>query len=334
VTARLEVEDLSVRFRTDEGPVLAVSDLSFTVDDGEILALVGESGCGKSMTAMALLDLIPPNATRSGRIRLSGEDISDLPTKEMQQIRGREMSMIFQEPMTSLNPAFTIGFQVAEVLRRHEGLSRGEARNRAVELLDLVRMPAAAKRVKEYPHQLSGGMRQRVMIAIAVACNPKVLIADEPTTALDVTIQAQILDIMRDLRSRLGTSIIIITHDLGVVADVADQVLVMYAGHKIESGPTDALFARPQHPYTLGLLGAVPRPDLIASGGNQRLREIAGIVPVMRAEPIECVFAPRCPRADDPCRASMPPLGRTAREQLVACFHPGAQEPADEQVAT
>jgi peptide/nickel transport system ATP-binding protein len=334
VTARLEVEDLSVRFRTDEGPVLAVSDLSFTVDDGEILALVGESGCGKSMTAMALLDLIPPNATRSGRIRLSGEDISDLPTKEMQQIRGREMSMIFQEPMTSLNPAFTIGFQVAEVLRRHEGLSRAEARQRAVELLDLVRMPAAAKRVKEYPHQLSGGMRQRVMIAIAVACNPKVLIADEPTTALDVTIQAQILDIMRDLRSRLGTSIIIITHDLGVVADVADQVLVMYAGHKIESGPTDALFARPQHPYTLGLLGAVPRPDLIASGGDQRLREIAGIVPVMRSEPTECVFAPRCPRADEPCRASMPPLGRIAREQYVACFHPGAQEPADEQVAT
>jgi peptide/nickel transport system ATP-binding protein len=334
VTARLEVEDLSVRFRTDEGPVLAVSDLSFSVEDGEILGLVGESGCGKSMTAMALLDLIPPNATRSGRIRLSGRDISDLPTKQMQEIRGREISMIFQEPMTSLNPAFTIGFQVAEVLRRHEGLTRVEARDRAVELLDLVRMPAAAKRVKEYPHQLSGGMRQRVMIAIAVACNPKVLIADEPTTALDVTIQAQILDIMRDLRSRLGTSVIIITHDLGVIADIADQVLVMYAGHKIEAGPTDALFANPQHPYTLGLLGAVPRPDLSASGGDQRLREIAGIVPVMRSEPTECVFAPRCPRADDTCRASMPPLGRTAREQHVACFHPGAQQTAGEQVAT
>jgi peptide/nickel transport system ATP-binding protein len=334
VTARLEVEDLSVRFRTDEGPVLAVSDLSFSVEDGEILGLVGESGCGKSMTAMALLDLIPPNATRSGRIRLSGRDISDLPTKQMQEIRGREISMIFQEPMTSLNPAFTIGFQVAEVLRRHEGLTRAEARDRAVELLDLVRMPAAAKRVKEYPHQLSGGMRQRVMIAIAVACNPKVLIADEPTTALDVTIQAQILDIMRDLRSRLGTSVIIITHDLGVIADIADQVLVMYAGHKIEAGPTDALFANPQHPYTLGLLGAVPRPDLSASGGDQRLREIAGIVPVMRSEPTECVFAPRCPRADDTCRDSMAPLGRTAREQHVACFHPGAQQTAGEQVAT
>jgi peptide/nickel transport system ATP-binding protein len=334
VTARLEVEDLSVRFRTDEGPVLAVSDLSFSVEDGEILALVGESGCGKSMTAMALLDLIPPNASRSGRIHLSGRDISNLPAKEMQAIRGREMSMIFQEPMTSLNPAFTIGFQVAEVLRRHEGLSRAEARDRAVELLDLVRMPAAAKRVGEYPHQLSGGMRQRVMIAIAVACNPKVLIADEPTTALDVTIQAQILDIMRDLRTRLGTSVIIITHDLGVVADIADQVLVMYAGHKIEAGPTDALFAHPQHPYTLGLLGAVPRPDLVTSGGDQRLKEIGGIVPVMRSEPTECVFAPRCPRADDTCRASMPPLGRIAREQQVACFHPGAQEPVGEQVAT
>jgi peptide/nickel transport system ATP-binding protein len=334
VTARLEVEDLSVRFRTDEGPVLAVSDLSFSVDDGEILALVGESGCGKSMTAMALLDLIPPNATRTGRIQLSGRDISNLPVKEMQEIRGREMSMIFQEPMTSLNPAFTIGYQVSEVLRRHEGLSRAEARDRAVELLDLVRMPAAAKRVKEYPHQLSGGMRQRVMIAIAVACNPKVLIADEPTTALDVTIQAQILDIMRDLRTRLGTSVIIITHDLGVVADIADEVLVMYAGHKIEAGPTDALFAHPQHPYTLGLLGAVPRPDLIASGGDQRLREIAGIVPVMRSEPTACVFAPRCPRADDTCLASMPPLGTTAPEQHVACFHPGAQDPVSEQVAT
>jgi peptide/nickel transport system ATP-binding protein len=334
VTARLEVEDLSVRFRTDEGPVLAVSDLTFSVDDGQILALVGESGCGKSMTAMALLDLIPPNATRSGRIQLSGRDISNLPSKEMQEIRGREMSMIFQEPMTSLNPAFTIGFQVAEVLRRHEGLSRAEARDRAVELLDLVRMPAAAKRVKEYPHQLSGGMRQRVMIAIAVACNPKVLIADEPTTALDVTIQAQILDIMRDLRTRLGTSVIMITHDLGVVADIADEVLVMYAGHKIESGPTDALFAYPQHPYTLGLLGAVPRPDLVTSGGDQRLKEIGGIVPVMRSEPTACVFAPRCPRADDTCLASMPPLGRVAREQHVACFHPGAQEPVGEQVAT
>jgi peptide/nickel transport system ATP-binding protein len=334
VTARLEVEDLSVRFRTDEGPVLAVSDLSFSVEDGEILALVGESGCGKSMTAMALLDLIPPNASRSGRIQLSGRDISNLPAKQMQEIRGREMSMIFQEPMTSLNPAFTIGFQVAEVLRRHEGLSRAEARDRAVELLDLVRMPAAAKRVGEYPHQLSGGMRQRVMIAIAVACNPKVLIADEPTTALDVTIQAQILDIMRDLRTRLGTSVIMITHDLGVVADIADQVLVMYAGHKIEAGPTDELFAHPQHPYTLGLLGAVPRPDLVTSGGDQRLKEIAGIVPVMRAEPTACVFAPRCPRVDDICRASMPPLGRTGHDQHVACFHPGAEKSVGEQVAT
>jgi peptide/nickel transport system ATP-binding protein len=334
VTARLEVDNLSVRFRTDEGPVLAVSDLSFSVDDGEVLALVGESGCGKSMTAMALLDLIPQNASRSGQIRLSGRDISDLSKKEMQEIRGREISMIFQEPMTSLNPAFTIGFQVAEVLRRHEGLTRTEARDRAVELLDLVRMPAAAKRVREYPHQLSGGMRQRVMIAIAVACNPKVLIADEPTTALDVTIQAQILDIMRDLRSRLGTAVIIITHDLGVVADIADEVLVMYAGHKIEAGPTDALFAHPQHPYTLGLLGAVPRPDLVMSGRDQRLREIGGVVPVMRSEPVACVFAPRCERADDTCRASMPPLSRAAAQQHVACFHPGAKNAVDEQVTT
>ncbi|MGH3586854.1 MAG: ABC transporter ATP-binding protein [Pseudonocardia sp.] len=327
MTPRLQVEDLSVRFRTDEGDVHAVSHLYFEVAAGEILALVGESGCGKSMTAMATLGLIPPGGRRTGSIRLSGREIAGLSNRELQKIRGKELSMIFQEPMTSLNPAFTIGFQLSEVLRRHEGLSRSAARAKAVELLDLVHIPAPDRRMGEYPHQLSGGMRQRVMIAIAVACNPQVLIADEPTTALDVTIQAQILDILRDLRAQLGTSVVIITHDLGVVADLADQVVVMYAGHKIESGPTEALFAAPQHPYTLGLLGAVPRPDLVATGRDQRLREIPGIVPIMRAAPTECVFAPRCARADETCHAGMPPL-TAADGHAVACFHPGEVIPA------
>jgi peptide/nickel transport system ATP-binding protein len=331
VTARLEVERLSVRFNTDEGPVLAVNDLSFQVGDGEIVALVGESGCGKSMTAMAILDLLPRNARREGRIRLAGQEISALTQRQMQDIRGGEISMIFQEPMTSLNPAFTVGFQITEVLRRHQGLSKAQARARAVELLDLVRIPAPDTRLGTYPHQFSGGMRQRVMIAIAVACNPQVLIADEPTTALDVTIQAQILDIMRDLRARLGTSIVMITHDLGVVADIADQVLVMYAGHKVEAGSTDALFGKPQHPYTQGLLGAVPRPDLAAVGIGQRLREIPGMVPIMRGEPTACVFASRCPRADDPCHAAMPSLEETSPGQLAACFHPGAHRSAGQR---
>ncbi len=319
----LDVDRLSVRFDTDEGPVLAVRDVSFQVARGEIVALVGESGCGKSMTAMSILDLLPPGARRTGAIRLVGRDITRVSAAEMRSIRGRQISMIFQEPMTSLNPSFTIGFQIGEVLRRHEHLSRGAARARAIELLDLVRIPAPAQRVREYPHQLSGGMRQRVMIAIAIACNPQLLIADEPTTALDVTIQAQILEIMADLRSRLGTSVIIITHDLGVVADLADRVVVMYAGERIETAATGPLFANPQHPYTLGLLGAVPRPDLLPTTDDQRLQEIPGMVPVIRSTPTSCVFAPRCPRADDRCRSSVPVLAEHAPGQLSACFHPG-----------
>ncbi len=320
---RLEVEDLRVRFDTDEGAVLAVNGVSFAVDAGEVLALVGESGCGKSMTAMATLGLLPPTATRTGSIRLQGREITGLGQRELRGIRGREISMIFQEPMTSLNPVFTVGHQIGEVLRRHEGMSRRQARARAVELLDLVRIPAAATRVDEYPHQMSGGMRQRVMIAMAVACNPKVLLADEPTTALDVTIQAQILDIMRDLREELGTSVVIITHDLGVVADIADRVVVMYAGHVAETGTVDAVFANPQHPYTLGLLGSVPRPDLVLADAQDRLTEIPGIVPTLHQPPTACVFAPRCPRADQPCLVEMPPLVETAPGQEAACVHPG-----------
>jgi peptide/nickel transport system ATP-binding protein len=334
MSARLEVEDLRVRFDTDEDQVLAVNGVSFTVEPGEVLALVGESGCGKSMTAMTLLGLLPPTATHSGSFRLEGRELADLSQHEFRQIRGRDISMIFQEPMTSLNPVFTIGYQIAEVLRRHEGLNRKQARARTVELLDLVRIPAAEQRVDEYPHQMSGGMRQRVMIAMAVACNPKVLLADEPTTALDVTIQAQILDIIRDLRERLGTSIVIITHDLGVVADIADRVVVMYAGHVVETGSVDKVFANPQHPYTLGLLGSVPRPDLVLANVQERLAEIPGMVPTLRRPPSECVFAPRCPRADASCRVRMPELTETAAGQEAACVHPGPARMTREEAMT
>lgn len=320
---RLGIDDLHVRFHTDEGPVLAVSGLSISVDAGEVLALVGESGCGKSMTAMAVLGLLPSTATRTGNIRLEGHELTELSARDMRQIRGNEISIIFQEPMTSLNPAFTIGYQIREVMRRHMRLSRKQAQRRAVQLLELVRMPAPAARVNEYPHQLSGGMRQRVMIAMAVACNPKVLIADEPTTALDVTIQAQILDIMRDLRAELGTSIMMITHDLGVVADIAHRVVIMYAGHAVESGAAEAIFTNPQHPYTIGLLGAMPRSGTAPGENPYRLNEIPGVVPTLRHLPESCVFAPRCPRGNETCRAQFPYLEETAPGQHAACFYPG-----------
>src|ERR1700716_522497 len=277
MTPRLQVEDLSVQFNTDEGPVLAVDRMSFTVEPREVLALVGESGCGKSVTSMSILRLLPRLASVTGSIKLEGQELTSMSEASIREIRGRYISMIFQEPMTSLNPSFTVGFQIGEVLRRHEGMTRRQSQVRAVELLELVRMPAPKARLREYPHQLSGGMRQRVMIAMAVACSPKVLIADEPTTALDVTIQAQILDILRDLRQEVGTSILLITHDLGVVADIADRVEIMYAGHQIESGPVDDLFANPQHPYTIGLLGAVARPDLLGQNRFRRLHETSGV---------------------------------------------------------
>jgi peptide/nickel transport system ATP-binding protein len=323
MTPRLQVEDLSVQFNTDEGPVLAVDRMSFTVEPREVLALVGESGCGKSVTSMSILRLLPRLASVTGSIKLEGQELTSMSEASIREIRGRDISMIFQEPMTSLNPSFTVGFQIGEVLRRHEGMTRQQSRVRAVELLELVRMPAPKARLREYPHQLSGGMRQRVMIAMAVACSPKVLIADEPTTALDVTIQAQILDILRDLRQEVGTSILLITHDLGVVADIADRVEIMYAGHQIESGLVDDLFANPQHPYTIGLLGAVPRPDLLGQNGSRRLQEIPGLVPVLRGRPNSCVFAPRCPRATSVCGESMPPLEQTQPGQHAACFHAG-----------
>ena len=320
----LEVTDLSVRFDTDDGSVHAVDRLSYTLALGEVLGLVGESGCGKSVSALSLLGLLPQTATVTGKASFDGTDLLEVSARQLRRIRGREISFVFQEPMTSLNPVFTVGKQISEVLRRHLDLSSRQARRRTIELLKLVRIPAAERRVEEYPHQLSGGMRQRVMIAMALACDPKILIADEPTTALDVTIQAGILDLMRDLRERLGTAIVLITHNLGVVADIADRVVVMYAGRKAEEAPVRELFANPQHPYTIGLLNAIPRLGE-EGNGRVRLQEIPGRVPSL-SEPLDhCAIADRCPRADDLTRSHVPDLERVGPEHLVACFHPGGE---------
>jgi peptide/nickel transport system ATP-binding protein len=329
--ALLSVRDVSVRFETEDGAVHAVDRVSFDVAEGEVLAIVGESGCGKSVTTMALLGLLPDMANVEGEAHFGGVQLIGAPAGELRRIRGREISFVFQDPMTSLNPVFTVGRQIGEVLRRHLGLSKAQARSRTEELLALVGIPSPERRVDEYPHQLSGGMRQRVMIAMAIACEPKVLIADEPTTALDVTIQAGVLDVLRDLRERLGMAIVLITHDLGVVADVADRVIIMYAGQKVEEAPVDELFAHPQHPYTIGLLGAVPHgagaADSAGDGrGRRRLAEIPGRVPALTAPPDHCPFAPRCPRADERTRSQVPPLEAVRPEHLVACFHPGARE--------
>ncbi|HZQ81717.1 MAG TPA: ABC transporter ATP-binding protein [Gaiellaceae bacterium] len=320
----LDVRDLSVRFDTDDGPVHAVDKLSFSLGQGEVLGIVGESGCGKSVTCMSLVRLLPETAVISGSAVFDGVDLLALPMRKLRAIRGRDISFVFQEPMTSLNPVFRIGRQIGEVLTRHLGLSRGDARKRTIELLDLVRIPSPERRIDEYPHQLSGGMRQRVMIAMALACNPRVLVADEPTTALDVTIQAGVLDLMRDVRERLGTSIVLITHNLGVVADIADRVVVMYAGRKAEEAPVGDLYAAPQHPYTIGLLGAIPRP-YDGAGERPRLREIPGRVPSLRELPTMCAFADRCPRADELSRSQVPELRQVRPDHLVACFHPGPE---------
>jgi peptide/nickel transport system ATP-binding protein len=320
----LEVEGLSVRFDTDDGSVHAVDGLSLELREGEVLGVVGESGCGKSVSFMALLGLLPETAVVTGRATFAGRDLLGSSSGELRRIRGREIAIVFQEPMTSLNPSFKIGSQIGEVLRRHLGLSNRAARARTIELLQLVRIPAPERRIDEYPHQLSGGMRQRVMIAMALACDPKILVADEPTTALDVTIQAGILDLMRDIRERLGTAIVLITHNLGVVADIADRVIVMYAGRKAEEAPVHELFASPQHPYTNGLLGAVPRPG--PNVERRRLLEIPGRVPSLSEPPAACAFAPRCPRADELSRTAVPDLREVRPAHFVACFHPGPDE--------
>ncbi|MFK4085526.1 ABC transporter ATP-binding protein [Kribbella sp. NPDC020789] len=314
----LEVQDLSVSFRTEDGQVSAVDRVNLEVGASEVLAIVGESGCGKSVTAMSLAGLLPRSARVDGSVRLDGTELIGAGKRTLRSIRGREIAYIFQEPMTSLNPVFTVGDQIGEVLRTHLGAGKRAARARSVELLKLVGIPSAERRVDDYPHQLSGGMRQRVMIAMAVACDPKVLIADEPTTALDVTIQAGILDVLRGLRERLGTSVVLITHDLGVVADLADRVAVMYAGRVVETAEVHELFAHPQHPYTAGLLGASPAAGRHAE--THRLAEIPGLVPVLVEQPDACTFADRCGRALETCTASQPELTRDAHG--LACWNP------------
>jgi peptide/nickel transport system ATP-binding protein len=320
--ALLEIENLQTHFRTPDGVNRAVDGLSLTVDAGQTLAIVGESGCGKSVSAMSILRLIPePPGRIGGRIVFNGRNLLELPRAEMRDIRGNEISMIFQEPMSSLNPVLTVGRQIREPLRLHQGYTRASAHRRAIDMLALVGIPEPERRVEEYPHQMSGGMRQRVMIAMALACNPKLLIADEPTTALDVTVQAQILDLMRDLKRRVGAAILLITHDLGVVAEVAEHVVVMYAGRKVEDAPAVRLFARPRHPYTKGLLGAVPKLGSSLSGETSRLAEIPGLVPSLKSRIAGCVFASRCPEATDVCRKAAPALEAKAASHWVACHH-------------
>ena len=320
--AILEIENLQTHFRTPDGINRAVDGVSFHVEAGETLAVVGESGCGKSVTAMSILRLIPePPGKIAGAIRFNGKNLLDLSEVEMRSIRGNEISMIFQEPMTSLNPVLTVGRQIGETLRLHQGMSAQQAEDRAVDMLKLVGIPEPERRVKEYPHQLSGGMRQRVMIAIALACNPKLLIADEPTTALDVTIQAQILDLMRDLQHRVGAAIVLITHDLGVVAEVAERVVVMYVGRKVEEAKVGPLFRTPRHPYTQGLLGSVPKLGSSLDGTETRLQEIPGLVPSLKKKLEGCVFASRCAYATDLCRSVAPGLEEKAPGHIVACHY-------------
>ncbi|WP_328382317.1 ABC transporter ATP-binding protein [Micromonospora zamorensis] len=322
----LAIRDLSVSFPTETGTVSAVDGVSLDLASGEIVGMVGESGCGKSVTAMSIAGLLPGSARVTGSVRLDGAELVGARESALRRVRGQEIAYIFQEPMTSLNPVLTVGRQIGEVLQVHERMSRRAARARAVELLTLVGIPSAAQRVDTYPHQLSGGMRQRVMIAMAVACGPKVLVADEPTTALDVTVQAGILQVLRDLRDRLGTSILIITHDLGVIADIADRVVVMYAGRVVERAPVDDLFAHPRHRYTAGLLSASPQPGRHA--GTDRLTEIPGLVPVLSTQPDACTFADRCPAADATCRDSAPPLeGVGGADHVAACWHPCTTAP-------
>ena len=322
MTPLLSVQDLQTQFATPGGVVRAVDGLSFDVGAGETVAIVGESGCGKSVTSMSILRLIPtPPGRIGGRILFEGRDLLLASEAEMRRLRGNAISMIFQEPMTSLNPVLTIGRQIGEAVRLHEGASATQAEARAVEMLTLVGIPAPGRRVREYPHQLSGGMRQRVMIAMALACNPRLLIADEPTTALDVTIQAQILDLMRDLQARLGSAILLITHDLGVVAETAQRVVVMYAGRKVEEASVADLFARPQHPYTRGLLGAVPRLGSATDGTRSRLAEIPGLVPSLRQRIVGCAFAGRCQSATEVCRTVAPAVVEHRPRHFAACHY-------------
>ncbi len=322
----LEVKGLQTVFFTASGLFRAVNDVSFNVRRGETLAIVGESGCGKSVTALSVMRLVPdpPGRIVGGSIVLEGTDLLDLDEDEMRKIRGNRISMIFQEPMTSLNPVMRIGDQITEAVRLHRPMTQKEAWKQAVEMLRLVRIPVPARRALEYPHQLSGGMRQRAMIAMALACRPALLIADEPTTALDVTIQAQILQLMLELQKELGMGLILITHDLGVVAQTAQRVIVMYAGKKVEEADVEELFGAPLHPYTHGLLASIPHLEVIAGEtpvANGRLQEIPGLVPALTNLPPGCSFAPRCPFADDRCRSFFPPYEQKRPGHWAACWH-------------
>jgi oligopeptide/dipeptide ABC transporter ATP-binding protein len=329
-TPILAIDKLQVSLFTRRGVLPAVDGLSLTVAPGETVAIVGESGCGKSLAALAVMRLLPEPPARivGGAVRFMGRDLAVLSDREMQRVRGKDISMIFQDPMTSLNPVLTVGDQLIEAIRHHTDVSRHEAGNRAVELLRQVRIPDPERRLDDYPHQMSGGMSQRVMIAMAIACGPQLLIADEPTTALDVTVQAQILDLLKELQTSSGMGLIIITHDLGVVAATADRVVVMYAGRKVEEARVGALFERPLHPYTRGLLGATPSAVRRRGG---RLVEIAGSVPALSDLPVGCAFQNRCPEVFDRCRAERPMLAPLLPHQSAACF--AAEEELSRNVA-
>ena len=318
----LSIKNLTVVFKTRLGEVPVIDDVSFSIAPGEILGIVGESGCGKTMTSLAIMGLMPEQGkVTSGSIRLSGEDLVVASEARMRGLRGNEISMVFQEPMTSLNPVFSVGEQIAEVLKAHQGLSKSEAREHAVELLESVKIPLPSRRANDYPHQLSGGMRQRVMIAIALACKPKVLIADEPTTALDVTVQAHIFELLHELRDQTGTSIILITHDMASVAEMAERVMVMYAGRKVEEGPVEEILTNPLHPYTQGLIRCVPHLMETISPERQDLHEIPGIVPpISHFGRNECLFAPRCSFVEDRCLNQRPMDSKRASEHLTACW--------------
>lgn len=318
----LDVQELRVQFHVRQGTATVINDLNLSLRPRETLGIVGESGCGKSMTALAIMGLVPapPGQVASGRIFLEGEDLLQASVKRLRQVRGNEISMIFQEPMTSLNPVFKIGYQIAETIQIHQGFDRRAAFDRAVEMLKAVDIPAPRRRAAEYPYQLSGGMRQRVMIAMALACNPKVLIADEPTTALDVTVQAQIFDLLKEIQKRNKTAIIFITHDMGSIAEMADRVAVMYAGRKVEDGPVDQILGNPRHPYTQGLIACVPHLEVKPTRGRRPLAEILGVVPSLLGRAIGCPFTPRCQHAMPQCREQVPPVVEVGMGHTTACW--------------
>jgi len=321
----LTVEGLKTYFFTSQGTAKAVDGVSFDVKDGETLGIVGESGCGKSVTGLSILGLItdPPGRIIEGRVLFQGEDLLSYSEHQMARIRGKQISMIFQEPMTSLNPVFSIGFQLSEMFRRHMGLGKKEAMERSIEMLRLVHIPSPEKRIHEYPHELSGGMRQRAMIAMALSCNPHLLIADEPSTALDVTIQAQILELMDELKRKLGMAMILITHDLGIVANTVERILVMYAGKIVEAGDVYSIFENPLHPYTQGLLRAVPRIDHASDTSTERLYEIRGVVPSLYGLSAGCNFYPRCEKREDRCKTEEPEMIEMSEGHRVSCWRVG-----------